>query len=70
MEEWPDGLYQHFKGSYYIVMAVGKHTETGELMVCYRNAAEEIYWIRPLSMWNEKVEHKGKIVPRFNRITA
>jgi hypothetical protein len=63
-------LFQHFKGGFYIVIAVGKHSETEEDMVCYRAASEETYWFRPLRMWDEMVEHNGKKVPRFRLITA
>ena len=30
------GLYRHYKGKYYIVEDVAKHTETGEKLVIYR----------------------------------
>lgn len=29
------GVYRHFKGGHYRVIGVGKHTETGELLVFY-----------------------------------
>ena len=28
--------YRHFKGNYYYVMAIAKHSETGELYVVYK----------------------------------
>lgn len=31
MEELREqGVYKHYKGNYYIVLGIGKHTETGE----------------------------------------
>jgi hypothetical protein len=29
------GIYKHYKGGYYLVLGVGQHTETKELMVAY-----------------------------------
>jgi hypothetical protein len=63
-------LYQHYKGEFYIVIAIGKHTETEEDMVCYRAATKEEYWFCPLSMWEEPVEHKGRLVPHFKHISV
>ena len=36
----PPGRYRHFKGGEYEVIAVAKHTETGEAMVIYRPASD------------------------------
>lgn len=63
------GKYRHFKGKEYEVLDIGKHSETLELMVVYR----ELYgngnlWIRPASMWHETVIYNGKNVKRFIRI--
>jgi len=66
----PTQLYQHFKGDFYLIMGVGRHTETGEWMVCFREASAGVYWFRPLSMWNEEVEYEGKMIPRFKLITV
>ena len=63
------GKYRHFKGNEYEVIGIGKHSETLEEMVIYKalyNDGE--YWIRPASMWNEKVERDGKIFKRFTYI--
>lgn len=58
--------YQHYKGGIYVVDGVGKHSETTELMVAYRNINGDL-WFRPLSMWNELVHADGVIVPRFEK---
>ena len=51
-------IWRHFKGKNYVVLNVGKHTETGELMVVYRRARDDdmnTVYIRPVSMWMEKL---------------
>ena len=63
------GKYRHFKGNEYEVIAIAKHSETGEDMVVYRALyGEGEIWVRPLSMWNEMVERDGKIYRRFTYI--
>ncbi len=60
------GLYQHYKGNYYQVLGISRHSETLEVLVVYQ-ALYGSYglWVRPLTMFGELVEHKGKSVPRF-----
>lgn len=60
------GKYRHFKGNEYEVLFVGKHSETLEELVVYRALyGEKQVWVRPASMWNEKIERDGKTVLRF-----
>ena len=60
------GKYRHFKGNEYEVLAIAKHSETEEELVVYRALyGEKQVWVRPISMWNEKVERDGKIYDRF-----
>lgn len=60
------GRYRHFKGREYEVLGMASHSETQEPMVVYRALyGEGGVWVRPAVMWSEKVEHEGKIVPRF-----
>lgn len=60
------GVYRHFKGKYYQVLGVARHSETLEELVVYRALyGERGLWVRPASMWNELVERDGKTVPRF-----
>lgn len=61
-----NGKYQHYKGNYYNVMGVAKHSETEEEYVVY----QALYgngglWIRPKEMFLENVTVDGKEVPRF-----
>lgn len=52
----PRGIYRHYKGKRYEVEGLALHSETLEPMVIYRAlyGAGEI-WVRPASMWNEKI---------------
>ena len=63
------GIYQHFKGNYYKVLAIAKHSETLEEMVVYQALYGEFgIWVRPLSMFEETVEHNGEVKQRFTYI--
>ncbi|MBU2976643.1 DUF1653 domain-containing protein [Alteromonas sp. C1M14] len=60
------GLYQHYKGSYYTVVGVAKHSEDETELVVYRpEYGDRSLWVRPLSMFVETVQKEGKPVPRF-----
>lgn len=61
-----NGIYKHFKGNYYRVEGIAKHSETCEDMVIYRALyGEGGLWVRPLAMFEESVERDGKTVKRF-----
>jgi hypothetical protein len=63
------GRYRHFKGGEYEVLAVATHSETHEQLVVYRPLyGDHDWWVRPLGMFVETVEHEGKVVSRFSRI--
>lgn len=63
------GTYQHFKGNYYQVLHIAKHSETEEFMVVYHPKSEPgNIWIRPLDMFNETIERDGKTLQRFTFI--
>ena len=70
--EYPKkGIYRHFKGNRYELVDIALHSETLEPMVVYRALyGENGLWVRPLSMWNEKVVHEGVEKPRFELIEA
>lgn len=58
-------VWRHYKGGTYFVVAVGRHSETLEPMVCYRLTNDSAnFWIRPLVMWLDDVGGR----PRFERI--
>lgn len=60
------GIYRHFKGNRYELIGIAKHSEMMEEMVVYKALyGERGMWVRPLSMWSEKVEQDGEMVARF-----
>ena len=53
-----NGVYKHFKGDYYLVLDVAKHSETEEEYVVYRSLyGEGNLWVRPLDMFLSEVDH-------------
>lgn len=72
------GLYRHFKGGYYRLIEVAKHTETKERLAIYHKVHEPgRLWARPLAMFAGLVRTTlasgsnvvpGKVVPRFERV--
>ena len=69
MQDVRIGKYRHFKGNEYIVLGIAKHSESLEEYVIYQALAEEReLWVRPKSMFLEKVNHAGKEIARFEYI--
>jgi hypothetical protein len=68
------GKYQHYKGKFYEVIGVARHSETLEEMVVYRalyNSKEfgkNALWVRPKKMFLEKIMVDGKKMPRFRYV--
>ena len=73
-------IYKHHKGSFVKVVALCKHTETLEDMIAYihvnntstNNTAPNLFlatdhtvWVRPASMWFDKVNNG---TTRFTRV--
>jgi len=60
------GIYRHFKGAFYKVIDVAKHSESEEQLVVYRALyGDKGVWVRSLSMFTEQVQLDGKSQPRF-----
>ena len=75
MSDVKKGIYEHYKGKRYEVVDVARHSETLELMVVYKALYEGEFpkgslWVRPLSMFKEKVLVKGRMVPRFKYLSC
>ena len=50
-------VYRHFKGDYYLVEDIARHSETGEKYVVYRKLyGDGGLWVRPLSMFTQEVD--------------
>ena len=62
------GKYRHFKGGEYELVSIAKNSETLEDMAVYRSLKDGAVWVRPLSMWEERVEYQGKTLSRFTFI--
>lgn len=66
------GKYQHYKGKFYEVIGVARHSETLEELVVYRALYDhEIYgnnalWVRPKALFLGLVVVDGKKVSRFS----
>jgi hypothetical protein len=65
------GIYRHFKGNFYEVLEVARHSETEEWFVVYRALyGEKGVWIRPLDNFCQTLERDGKNLPRFTYVSA
>lgn len=60
--------YQHYKGNLYKILALARHSETGEEMIVYQNTEKGDIWVRPKHMWNEMVDVNGEKVLRFKQL--
>lgn len=70
MNELKPGIYRHYKGNSYEVIASARHSETEEWMVVYRALYGNFdLWVRPLNMFTEQVQlETGETVKRFELI--
>ena len=68
----PCGVYRHYKGNYYLVLGVARHSETDELFAVYVRLYERAgvpISIRPLKAFVETVsDSSGRLVRRFDYV--
>lgn len=65
----PVGRYRHYKGRYYRVLGVARHSETEAWHVVYQTEyGDRGLWIRPWEMFQETVEVEGQTRPRFEYV--
>ncbi len=64
------GTYKHFKGELCTVIGIAKNSETKEDMVIYETPGNDVsqVWVRPVSMFLEKVIVNGMKIQRFKYI--
>ncbi len=64
------GMYEHYKGMRYKVIALALHSETLEELVVYQALyGEGGIWVRPLNMFMETVIIAGVEQPRFKLLS-
>lgn len=57
MEVKINRIYRHFKGDYYLVLNICKHSETNEECVIYQSLyGNGEIWVRPLNLFLSKVD--------------
>jgi hypothetical protein len=61
----PGQVWRHYKGNHYKILALGKHSETGEVLVAYERMEDQHIYFRPITLFFADVEWNGSIVPRF-----
>lgn len=62
----PLGVYRHYKGAEYQVLATARHSETEEWLVVYKQLyGDQSIWVRPYAMFTESIESNGETVARF-----
>ena len=70
MAELKPGIYRHFKGNEYRLIATATHSETLETMVVYQALYGDCgIWVRPVGMWTEIVHRPDYDGPRFQWIS-
>jgi hypothetical protein len=63
------GRYRHYKGNFYEVLGVARHSETEEELVVYRALyGEGGLWVRPKAMFLDEVTIDGQSMRRFELI--
>ena len=73
MQKIRKGRYQHYKGKYYEVVGLARHSETLEELVVYRalyksEIGNKSLWVRPRKMFLEKIKVGLKTVSRFKYV--
>jgi hypothetical protein len=68
VEDFRPGVYEHYKGRQYLALGLARQDETDEVVVVYTRLYPRgglPMSTRRLDVWNEDVEHEGRLVRRF-----
>ena len=69
MADFELGLYQHYKGNFYQVIGLCRHSESLDVLVAYQALYGDYgLWVRPLEIFQSIVKEDGEHVPRFKFI--
>jgi hypothetical protein len=61
--------YRHYKGGIYEVICEARlESDPSVIMMVYKSEDDSV-WTRPRNVFFELVQHEGKMVPRFARIS-
>lgn len=61
--------YKHFKGNFYKIIAIAKHSETMEDLVIYQQIDDVTkIWARPINMFNDTIIKDNVSYKRFTKI--
>ncbi|KIX85143.1 DUF1653 domain-containing protein [Vermiphilus pyriformis] len=63
-------LYQHYKGNYYYVRALGTYESCQTPVVIYQAIDDQRIWVRPLAEFQEYVNIDGSNQPRFAKVAV
>lgn len=64
------GIYRHYKGNFYQVLGIARHSETLEELVVYQALYGDYgLWVRPFPMFMELVDVDNQKIPRFQFIS-
>lgn len=66
----PWSQWRHYGGAVYEVITLALIEVDKEPVVVYRRCPRDssFVWCRPLSQWNQEVQHNGETVRRFTEI--
>jgi hypothetical protein len=65
----PNTTYEHYKGMQYKVLGIARHSETLEELVVYQALyGEKGIWVRPVTMFLEKMVINSELTPRFKKV--
>lgn len=68
--DFKKGKYRHYKGQYYQVIDLVRHSETDEFLVLYQPLyGERALWVRPYDMFFETIEQEGEKRQRFEYVS-